>query len=48
MYELTSKGRDSHGTEVVLITCQACGYYEEHFVQRGLDKVARKCDRCGR
>ena len=48
MYTVTRKGRDSHGADVVIITCQVCGYFEEHFTQRGLDQVGMKCDRCGR
>ena len=48
LYEMTGTDRDSHGTEVVIITCQACGYFEEHFTGRGLSKVGRRCDRCGR
>ena len=27
MYALTNSGRDSRGAEVVIITCEACGYY---------------------
>ena len=38
MYEITSTGQDSHGADVVIITCRACGYFEEHFARRGLDK----------
>ena len=48
MYTVTSSGRDSHGAEVVIITCQACGYFEEHCTHRGLDKMGKRCDRCGR
>ena len=48
MYEITGTGRDSSGAEVVIITCQACGYFEEHFTDCGLSKVGRRCDRCGR
>lgn len=48
MYTITSRGRVSRGSEVVIITCQACGYFEEHFTGRGLSKVGRRCDRCGR
>ena len=48
MYTITGTGRDSRGAEVVVITCQACGYFEEHFTGRSLDKVGRRCDRCGR
>ena len=48
LYEITSSGQDSHGADVVIITCRSCGYYEEHFAQRGLAKAGRKCDRCGR
>ena len=48
MYTVSSTGRDSHGMEVVIITCQACGYFEEHFTGRGLSKVGKMCDRCGR
>ena len=48
MYTITSSGRDSRGAEVVIITCQACGYFEEHFTGRGLSKVGRRYDRCGR
>ena len=48
MYQLTSSGQGSHGTQVVVITCSVCGYFEEHFAQRGLDKVGRRCDRCSR
>ena len=47
-YEITSSGRDSHGADVVIITCWSCGYYEEHFPQRGPAKVGKPCDRCGR
>ena len=48
MYTLTSSGTDSHGAHVVIITCQACGYFEEHFRDRDLDKVGTLCDRCRR
>ena len=48
MYTLTSSGTDSHGAGVVVTTGQACGYFEEHFTQCELDKVGKKCDRCGR
>ena len=48
MYTLTSSGRDRQGAEVVIITCQACGYFEEHFTGLGLFKVGGRCDRCGR
>ena len=48
MYELTSSRKDSCSADVVIITCRACGYYEEHFTERGLAKAGRKCDRCGR
>ena len=33
---------------MVIITCQACGYFEEYFTQRSLDKVEKNCDRCGK
>ena len=48
LYILTSSGWDSHRAEVVIITCQACGYYEEHCTDRGLGKVGKACDRCSR
>ena len=48
MYTITGRGRDSRSAVVVVITCQACGYFEEHFTDRGLDKAGRRCDRCGR
>ncbi|MDE2937538.1 MAG: hypothetical protein OXR67_01260 [Chloroflexota bacterium] len=48
MYQITSSGRDSRGAEEVIITCRACGYLGEHFMDRGLAKVGRSCDRCGR
>ena len=48
MYTITGSGRDSRGAEVVIITCQACGYFEEHFTGRGLSKVRRRCGRCRR
>ena len=48
MYAITSSGRDSHGAEVVIVTCQACGYFEEHFTDPGLSKVGKMGDRCGR
>lgn len=35
MYTLTYSGTDAHGSRVVVITCQACGYFEEHFSDRG-------------
>ena len=46
MYTLTSSGADSHGAQVVIITCSSCGYSQEHFSDRGLDKVGTRCDRC--
>ena len=48
MYTVTSSGRDRRGAEVVIITCPACGYFEEYFIGRGLAKSGRRCDRCGR
>ena len=46
MYQLTRSGTDSHGANVVIITCNSCAYFEEHFRDRGLDKVGKPCDRC--
>ena len=46
MYQLTSSGADSHGADVVIITCSFCGYFKEHFTQQGLKKVDKTCDRC--
>ena len=46
MYTLTSSGTDSQGAYVVIITCNSCGYFEEHFRDRGLDKVGKRCERC--
>ena len=46
MYTLTSSDTDSRGAQVVVITCQYCGYFEKHFRDRGLDKVGKPCDRC--
>ena len=46
MYTLTSAGTDSHDARVVIIICQACGYFDEHFRHRCLEKVDRPCDRC--
>ena len=48
MYQLTRSGTDSHGADVVIITCSSCGYYEEHFTQQGLSKVGKPCNRCRR
>ena len=45
MYGLTSSSTDSHVAHVVIITCQACGYFEEHFQDRGLEKVSRPWNR---
>ena len=38
MYTVTSTGRDSYGAEVVIITCQACRYIEEHFIDQAWRK----------
>ncbi len=48
MYTLTGtdSGTDSHGAQVVIITCSSCGYFEEHFQDRGLEKIGKPCDRC--
>ena len=46
MHILTGSGTYPHGAQIVLITCQACSYFEEHFRQQGLRKVGRPCDRC--
>ena len=46
MYTLTGSGTDSHGAQVVIITCSSCGYFEEHFQDPGLAKVGKPCDRC--
>ena len=46
MYTLTSSSTDSHGAQVVIITCSSCSYSEEHFSDRGLDKVGKPCDLC--
>ena len=46
MSTLTSSGADPRGAKIVVITCQACGYFEEHFRDRGLRKVGRPCDWC--
>ena len=48
MYVPTSSGADSRGVLVVIITCRACGYFEEHFAERGRAKVGGRCDRCSR
>ena len=48
MYTVTNRGRDRRGAEVMVITCPACDYFEEHFIDRGLANVGRRCDRCGR
>ena len=48
MYQLTRSGTDSHGADVVIITCSSCGYCEEHFTQKGLSKVGKPCNRCRR
>ena len=45
MYTLTSSATDSRGADAVVITCQACGYFEEHFRDQGLRKVSTPCDR---
>ena len=39
---------DRCGAEVVIVTCQACGYYEEHFTDRSLSKVEKMWDWCGK
>ena len=46
MDTLTGSGTDTHGAHVVVITCQPCGYFEEHFRDRGLEKAGKACDRC--
>ncbi len=46
MYQLTSSGADSQGADVVIITCNSCGYYEEHFTQQGVNKVGKHCNQC--
>ena len=46
MYDITGAGKDTRGADVVIITCQACGYNEEHFTQGGKAKVGKPCDRC--
>ena len=43
MYTLTSSGTDSHVAHVV-VTRQACGYFEEHFRYHGLEQVGNRCD----
>ena len=48
MYAVTSEGQDSHGAQVVIITCRSCGYFEEHFRARGLAKAGTRCNRCSR
>ena len=48
MYTLTGRGRDRGDVEVVVITCSACGYFEEHFTGPGLSKVGKRCARCSR
>ena len=48
MYTLSSTGRDRGGAQVVLITCSACGYFEEHFTGQGQAKVGKRCERCSR
>ncbi len=35
MYQLTSSGTDSQGVVVVIITCNSCGYFEEHLRDLG-------------
>ena len=47
MYVITGGGRDrqgSPGAEVVVATCQSCGYWEEHVTDPALVKVEKKCD----
>ena len=48
MYNLTRSARDRDSVEEVVITCSACGYFEEHFTGQGLSKVGKRCDRCSR
>ena len=33
---LTNRDHDSQDDQVILSTCQACGYYQEYFTGRGL------------
>ena len=47
MFTVTSTGRDGYGAKLIIITCQPCGYFEEHFTDRGLFKVGKMCDRRG-
>ena len=35
MYQLTSSGADSQGSDVVIITCSSRGYFEEHLRDLG-------------
>ena len=46
MYTLTSSATDSRGAHVVIITCNSCGYFEQQFRDRVLDKIGKPCDRC--
>ena len=46
MYTLTNSETDSHDAEAVIIICQACGYFKEHFHDKKLHKLARPCDHC--
>ena len=46
MYTHTSSCTASHGAQVVITTCTTCGYFEEHFRDRCLDKVGKRFERC--
>ena len=46
LYRVTNLGPDRHGSDVVVITRESCGYCEEHFRNRGFNKVGKTCNRC--
>lgn len=46
MYVLIRVSGTITARRVAIVECDRCGYWEEHWEDRGREKAGKACDRC--